>query len=208
MSRKDILNYPEEYYYPEALKEGALTAKEMRAEYSRLRTVANKRLERFKGTKYEDSQSYIKNANKFVRLKDIENERDLIYKLYELKKFVTAKSSSVSGMREIERKTLETAHDRGLTWLNAGNLQSFGAFMEECRAKGYARLYGSERCAQLFGTAAKKGLDPAEVQADFNYWMQNREALENAPKFRNKDQRTSENYKERLNELEKKKRRR
>lgn len=201
MSRKDILKYDPEYYYPEALKEGVLTDKEMRAEYSRLRAIANKRLSRFEGTKYETAQAYVKNANKFIPLKDIQNERELIYKLYDLKKFVTAKSSSVTGMREIERKAIQTAHDRGLTWLNAGNIADFGAFMEECRAKGYARLYGSERCVELFGTAAKKGLNSGEVFADFTYWMENRDALESAPKFRNKENRTSENYKERLKKI-------
>ena len=173
----------------------------MRAEYSRLRAIANKRLERFRGTKYETAQSFIRNDGKFVPLKEISTERDLIYKLYELKKFVTAKSSSVSGMKEIEKKAIETAHDRGLTWLNSGNIQDFGQFMDECRAKGYARIYGSERCAELFGTAAKKGLSPAEIQADFAFWMENRNQLENAPKFRNKDMRTSANYKERLKKI-------
>ena len=201
MPRKDVLKYDADYYYPEALKEGILTEKEMRAEYSRLRAIANKRLERFRGTKYETAQSFIRNDGKFVPLKEISTERDLIYKLYELKKFVTAKSSSVSGMKEIEKKAIETAHDRGLTWLNSGNIQDFGQFMDECRAKGYARIYGSERCAELFGTAAKKGLSPAEIQADFAFWMENRNQLENAPKFRNKDMRTSANYKERLKKI-------
>lgn len=205
MAGKDILKYPDEYYFPEALKEGVLTSKEMRAEYSRLRAIANKRLARFEGTPYVKNQAYLKNVGKYVPLKEIKSDRELLYKLYELKKFVTAKSSSVSGLKELEKKALETAHDKGLTWLNKSNLRDFGNFMEECRAKGYAKLYGSERCAEVFGTAAKKGVNPAEVQKDFTYWMENREELEKLPKFKNPEKRTTEHYKERLRAEQKKK---
>lgn len=186
-------------YHPE---NDELSIEEKRREYMKLRKIANQRLKGFEGTSYTKSQTYLKNVGKYVPQSQI-SDRDIKYMLYEVAKFVDAKSSSISGIRDIERRTIETAHDRGLTWLNKGNLQSFGQFMEECRAKGYARLYGSERCAELFGTASKKGLDPAEVQKDFGYWMESQEALENAPKFRNKEMRTSENYKERLAKLKK-----
>lgn len=198
MARNDVQQYPDEYYIPELLRQGILTDAEMRQEYSRLRSIANKRLQRMEDTRYTNYQSYIKNVGKYVPLSDIKTRRELIYKLSEVQKFVSARTSSISGIRELERQTLETAHERGLTFLNKDNLHLFGEFMEEARAKGYAKIYGSERIAELFGTAAKKGLNPKEVYNDFAYWMENKERLEELPKARNKEQRTSAHYRKML----------
>ena len=72
------LKFPREYYYPEALKAGSLTDQQMRQEYSRLRAIANKRLQRFEGTKYENSQTYLRNVGKYVPLSAIGSQRELI----------------------------------------------------------------------------------------------------------------------------------
>ena len=106
---------PPEAYYPEALRSGTLTPKEMRSHYSYLRQIANKRLQNFVGTEFEDAQSYIKNVGKFVPLSEINNERELMFKLYEVNKFVRARSSSVTGLKRIQNETIETFHDRGFT---------------------------------------------------------------------------------------------
>ena len=207
MARQDLHNYPEEYYYPEALRSGILTETEMRKEYSYLRSIANKRLSRFPGTEFEEAQSYRRNVGKFVPLSEISSKRELILKLYDVKKFTTAKSSSVSGLRAMQRQALETARERGLTWLNKNNLKAFGEFMEEARVKGYAKLYGSERIAELFGTATKKGLDPQKLFEDFSYWMENQKELAATPKIKNPVDRTSAQYREKMNNKRNKKRR-
>lgn len=204
MARQDLQNYPDEYYYPEALRSGILTEDEIRKEYSYLRSIANKRLKRFVGTEFEEHQSYIKNAEKFVPLSKISSKRELIMKLYEVKKFTAAKSSSVSGLREMQRKALATAKERGLTFLNKNNLQAFGEFMEEARTRGYAKLYGSERVAELFGVAVKKGINTESIMQEFEYWMENREELAKTPKIRNPENRTSEQYKKKLGKIDRK----
>lgn len=206
MARQDLHNYPDEYYYPEALKSGILTVEEMRKEYSYLRKLANQRLDTLGRSEFADHQSYLRNVGRFVPLAQITSERELIYKLYEAKKFTSAKSGSVSGLRAIERQTLETARERGLTFLNKNNLRAFGEYMEEARAKGYARLYGSERVAELFGTATKKGFNPEELYQDFQFWMDNRAELAKMAKIKNPDQRTSANYKTALENRDKKRR--
>ena len=206
MARQDLHNYPDEYYYPEALKSGVLTVEEMRKEYSHLRKLANQRLEALGRSEFSDHQSYLRNVGKFVPLSQIESERELIAKLYQVKKFTSARSGSVSGLRAIERQTLETARERGLTFLNKGNLRAFGEYMEEARARGYAKLYGSERVAELFGTATKKGFDPDELFNDFQYWMDKRAELAQTAKIKNPSQRTSDNYKTVMENREKKRR--
>ena len=206
--RKDIKQFlmenPAENYFPEALKSGLYSAEEMRQHYSYYRSIANKRLQNFKGTEYEHHQSYRRNVDKFVPLTQIKNERELMMRLYEVQKFLRAKSGSVSGIRDIERRTLETARNRGLTFLNKGNIRAFGEFMEEARARGYARLYGSERVAELFGTATRKGINPLEIMNDFQYWVDRQEELESIPRIQNAKMRTAEHYKSALENRDRK----
>lgn len=204
MARQDLHNYPEEYYYPEALKSGVLTEAEMRKEYSYLRAIANKRLERFPGTEFAEHQSYLKNVDKFVPLTEITSTRELIMRLYEVKKFTSAKSSSVSGLREMQRRAIETARERGLTFINKSNIKEFGEFMEEARQRGYARIYGSERIAELFGVATKKGINPEQIFKDFHYWMEARKELASMPRIKSPEERTAENYRAKLESLKEK----
>lgn len=206
MARQDLHSYPDEYYYPEALKSGVLTVEEMRKEYSRLRKLANQRLAALGRSEFSEHQSYLRNVGRFVPLAQITSERELVYKLYELKKFTSAKSGSVSGLRSIRKQTIETFHDRGWTFINNSNIKEFGDFMEECRLRGYRQLYGSERCGELFRAAKGKGVTPAELFDDFAFWMKNREELAKTPKIKNAKQRTSEQYKNAIENRNKKRR--
>lgn len=207
MADQNLHNYPREYYFPEALRSGILTEAEMRREYSYLRSIANKRLANFPGTEFEEHQSYLRNVDRFVPLSEIKSKRELIMKLYEVQKFTSAKSSSVTGLRAIQRQALETARERGLTFLNKNNIKAFGEFMEEARARGYAKLYGSERIAELFGTATKKALDPQDLYSDFAFWLENRKELAATPKIKNPMERSANMYKIMLAENRNKKRR-
>ena len=207
MAKIDVLKYDYDNYYIEALKSGSLTLKEMRSEYSRLRKIANSRLEALGRSRFSGTQAYILNVGKYVTLDKIKSERDLMYRLQDLAKFVTAKSGSVSGQYEIRRNALESLRERGLHFVNEKNFELFGKFMEEARIRGYARIYGSERVSELFGTASKKGINPEELFKDFVYWMTNRQNLEETPKIKNEKKRNSDEYKKAINRENKKKKR-
>ena len=208
MAKIDVLKYDYENYYIEALKSGSLTVKEMRSEYSRLRKIANKRLSALGRSKFSGTQAYILNVGKYVTLDKIKSERDLMYKLQDLSKFVTSKSGSVTGQYEMRRNALESLRERGIDFVNEKNFELFGQFMEEARIRGYARIYGSERVSELFGTASKKGINPEELFKDFGYWMTNRQNLEETPKIKNEKKRNSAEYKKAINRENKKKKKR
>ena len=206
MAKTDVLKYDFENYYVDALKSGTLTEKEMRSEYSRLRKIANKRLEALGRSRFSNTQAYLLNVGKYVTLDKIESERDLMYKLHDLAKFVTAKSGSVSGQYEMRRNALENLRDRGIDFVNEKNFELFGQFMEEARIRGYAKIYGSERISELFGTATKKGIKPEELFKSFSYWMKNRKKLEEIPRIKNVNKRNSAEYKKAIKREDKKKR--
>lgn len=208
MAKTDVLKYDFENYYVDALKSGTLTEKEMRSEYSRLRKIANKRLSALGRSKFSNTQAYLLNVGKYVTLDKIKSERDLMYRLQDLAKFVTAKSGSVTGQYEIRRNAIESLRERGLHFVNEKNFELFGQFMEEARIRGYARIYGSERVSELFGTASKKGMNPEELFKDFGFWMQNKQNLEETPKIKNENKRNSSEYKKAINRENKKKKKR
>lgn len=211
MANQDLKQFlydnPAENYFPEALKSGLYTPEEMRQHYSYLRKIANKRLQNFVGTEFEQHQSYIKNAGKFIPLSQINNERELMFRLYEVQKFVRSKSGSVSGIRDIRRRTIETAHERGMEWLNKNNIQRFGEYMEELRIRYQGRQFDSERAQELFGQAERLGMDTRKLAEDFEYWTRERiKELSVMPKFRNPRMRTSQHYKNALENRDKKRR--
>lgn len=206
----------EDMYLYQAFTGGNVSREELRKEYSRLRSVAKKRLERMTGTRYENTQTYLKNINKYGTLEQIENmaklqgrklsperQRELAdsitaKKLQELYRFLTAKTGSIKGMREVERKAIETLRDRGYTFINRKNIQDFGEYMEYLRALHMNEQFDSERAGELFGAAEKKGIPPEQVAKDFSYWVQHVEELKKLPKAKNPKNRTAKHYKKLL----------
>lgn len=186
---------PFEQYHIEA---DILTPEEMRAHYSYLRTIANKRLSRFKGSEFEDSLSYTKNKDKFVHLSKIDNERELRHRLYELNKFIRAESSSVTGLKRIRDRAIETAHERGMTWLNKSNIKQFGEYMDFLRSKYGAKQFDSERAQELFGQSIKRKIDPMEIAEDFQFFRKHAEELAKMPKIKSDAKVTAEDYKKAL----------
>ena len=186
---------PFEQYHIEA---DILTPEEMRAHYSYLRTIANKRLSRFKGSEFEDSSSYTKNKDKFVLLSKINNERELRYRLYELNKFIRAESSSVTGLKRIRNRAIETAHERGMTWLNKSNIKQFGEYMDFLRSKYGAKQFDSERAQELFGQSIKRKIDPMGIAEDFQFFRKHADELAKMPKIKSDVKVTAEDYKKAL----------
>lgn len=78
----------------------------MRSEYTRMRDVAQKRIKRL-GESFPESKAYTQHQSGFPRLKDI-SPQDLPYAFSELAKFVRAKTSTVTGQRVAQEKTIAT----------------------------------------------------------------------------------------------------
>ena len=179
---------------PELLRQGILTPEQMRAEYTRLRNVANKRLLRMQDTRFENYQSFQQNVGKFIPVSQISSERELIYRLSEVERFISAKTSTISGIRDIERRTLESLHDSGYTFVNDKNLAAFGEFMAEWRAQHLNEIYDSDEAYKLFVQVDRRGIDLQAIKENFGYFMDNRNELALLPIYRNREKRSAEYY--------------
>lgn len=103
----------------------------MRAEYTKMRDIAEKRIKRMGQSEFRKSKTYQDHANGFRKLKDLD-PRDLPKAFSELSKFVTAKRSSITGQREIMRKTIEAWNKQNVP-LNEQNYDRTMDILERMR---------------------------------------------------------------------------
>lgn len=202
------LTYDPNWYIPTKIKaEIQENGAAVRKEYTRLRDIAQKRLKRLEAGGYADTQAYLKNYKHYPKLKDIKSDSELASRLSDLARFITAKGSTVSGQKEIMKKSLATLHDTGYTFVNENNFRDFGKFMEEYRHQMLDMSYDSGDAADLYGVTIKHQLDPEKVKQDFEFWLEN---LDRAEKLRKS--KSAGNYKKtkgriqkQLDEIEKRK---
>lgn len=171
MALKTVLKYESELYYTEALRTGSMTAAQMKAEYQRLRKIANKRISALGRSEFVQSESYQQHKEGFAPYSKLD-KRSLEYELSSLARFVTAKTSSVTGQREIRDSAIRSLREQGYTFINKKNFRDFTEFMEYARTTKLARgRKYSNAVLELFGVLQKKKIDPETVQEKFSEWV-------------------------------------
>ena len=186
---------PEAYYLGGITILRATGGAEARKEYQRLRRIAQKRLARFVGTQYEDTDIYKNRAIKkpFKPSRELQSVRDLQAALSDVRGFLDAERSTVSGMKRIDRKTIATLHKHGYTFVNMGNIKQFGDFMQAAWLKAAKKMRSSDRVAEMYDAAERKGIPPEELLKDFEYWKKNVEEL-NSSRVSRKEGATAADY--------------
>ena len=138
----------------------------MRAEYTRMRDVAQKRIKRL-GKQFPESKAYQSHKQGFAKLKELD-PRDFPKAFAELAKFVRAKGSTVTGQKQIKEKTIKTWQDQGLN-LNSKNYDKTIKILEEMRKQKI--VYGSDKAVEL----ADSMLDLDDQQT--NQWLDHLDTL-------------------------------
>ena len=138
----------------------------MRAEYTRMRDVAQKRIKRL-GKQFPESKAYQSHKQGFAKLKDLD-PRDFPKAFAELAKFVKAKGSTITGQKQIKEKTIKTWQDQGLN-LNSKNYDKTIKILEEMRKQKI--VYGSDKAVEL----ADSMLDLDDQQT--NEWLDHLDTL-------------------------------
>lgn len=155
------------------------TEKELRKEYSRLRSVGQKRLTRLmQDPLIKDSDIVREHSSGFYYSKAIERE-SLAYEFTILVDFIDNPYSSLKRHKEILRKTSETFAKQGIS-ISPDKLQDFGHYMEYIRATYEKGLYGSDQFARLYDAMEEKGIEWKDLIGDFDYWLDRINNLEKA----------------------------
>ena len=177
MATRARLTYDFSWYTPSEIKAkleaGGDLAKQVRKEYTRLRDISQKRLKRLAAAGYTDTEIYQRNYKHYPKLKDIKSKSELAQRLSDLSRFVGSSQSTVKGIKERNKQTLDTLKQHGYGFVNEGNLRDFGDFMEQYRDQLLDMDYDSGDAAELYRIVEKHGLDPDKVAADFEFYLDN-----------------------------------
>lgn len=176
--------YDPEVYIPAAVRYGYIELSDARAEYSRLRSAAVKRLERLshtEGARYSAYQMYGKEG--FAPLPKNATPAEVGRALADVHHFLEMKTSSISQIRESQRQALKTLQERGYSFVNKSNIKEFGEFMEAARQQKVAsdNRGGSPVIVELYETVKRLQIPPEQVQRRFSYWLSKRKELEAMP---------------------------
>ena len=176
--------YDPEVYIPAAVRYGYFELSEARAEYSRLRSAAVKRLQRLSGTegeRYSAFRMYGKEG--FSPLPKNASASEVGRALADVYHFLEMKTSSIGSIRSSQRNAIKTLNERGYGFINKGNIREFGEFMEAARQQKVAsdNRGGSPVIVELYETAKRLQIPPEQVQRNFALWLSKRKELEAMP---------------------------
>ena len=179
--------------------------KEVRREYSRLRRIAQKRLATIKKSEYKDEPFIKRREQSFVKLSDITTNGQLRRKLQELALFLSAETSTLSGLRARDKETInsvnqmlyrnyfeqyadkygeEKAEHAGFKRITSGkflltkeNVKQFYDFMNLLRSKKLDAIYDSEGVLELMEQVEKKNINGEFVMQYFEDFVVKQEQL-------------------------------
>lgn len=176
--------YDPEVYIPASIRYGYITLPEARAEYSRLRSAAVKRLQRLSGTegeRYSAFRMYGKEG--FPSLPKNASASEVGRALADVYHFLEMKTSSISAIRSSQRDAIKTLNEHGYGFINKGNIREFGEFMEAARQQKVVsdNRGGSPTIVELYETVKRLQMPPEQVQRRFAYWLSKRKELEAIP---------------------------
>ena len=176
--------YDPEVYIPAAVRYGYLELSEARAEYSRLRSAAVKRLQRLSGTEGERYSAYrMYGKDGFPSLPKNASASEVGRALADVYHFLEMKTSSIGSIRASQRNAIKTLNERGYGFINKGNIREFGEFMESARQQKVvsSNRGGSPVIVELYETAKRLSIPPEQIQRNFSEWLRKKKQLEELP---------------------------
>ena len=166
-------------YNPQALENRS--ERELRREYSRLRSIAKKRLDRLMASEFADSQAVAYNAGLYIPLAAVQSRSELTHLLTDLARFITSEQSTITGQRAIVNRLVQTWQgDKGFTFVNAGNVRSWVRFLDYVQSEeGY--VYDIAAVATAFEDIDRDmqrsggSWDADQIHAAYEYYVENTE---------------------------------
>lgn len=131
--------------------------KDVRKEYSRLRSIWRKRYERLLKSEYKDN-NLVKDRpiQRYKKLKDITSDRELYHLLSELATIIASERATITGMKKQEKEQMKHINEvYGTEIKTHEDLQNFGRFMEQLRDFASDRIYDSDFAVDLYAEGEK-----------------------------------------------------
>lgn len=131
--------------------------KEVRKEYSRLRSIWRKRYERILKSDYKDINLVTERPiQRYKPLKEITSDREIYHLLSELATIIGSERTTVTGLKKQEKEQMKHINDVYGTELKTHeDLLNFGRFMEQLRDFASDRIYDSDFAVDLYAEGEK-----------------------------------------------------
>ena len=131
--------------------------KDVRKEYSRLRSIWRKRYERILKSDYKDINLVTdRPIQRYKQLKDITSDREIYHLLSELSTIIASDRTTVTGLKKQEKEQMKHINEVYGTELKTHeDLLNFGRFMEQLRDFASDRIYDSDFAVELYSDGEK-----------------------------------------------------
>lgn len=141
---------------PQLIRAHAISDETIRREYSKMRDIAQKRIQRMAGHP-EAEATYEKYKDAFPKTKGLTREQ-LVHALMNVSYFLVAKRGSLTGIRLVNEETRKTLKERGIE-IPKDQLANFGRFMNAMKKALNIKRgdYGSDQTAELWVELFEKG---------------------------------------------------
>lgn len=145
---------------------------EMRKIYSYFRAVANKRVKRIESAKLTGASKAYQALGGVVPPLSAIPEDKLVYALRETAVFLSRASSTVKGIRDVQKRRIKTLQERGYP-VDEQNFNTFVKFMEEAKDRLLAEGLNYEMIVDLFVAVKNREVHLAHIMDDFSWWAEN-----------------------------------
>ena len=165
-------------YAVESLESGQFTEQEVRREYSRLRSIMKKRLERLEASeewRHGETTPESLKMESYPTLKEMKSQRDVVEALRNLAQAVESPLSTITGLTQVRERSLRSLHEsypETVDIVTEENFREFGEFMEYTRTvTGNRKFYNDEEYIALFGEHMKKGSSMEDLKKAFDVYI-------------------------------------
>ena len=131
--------------------------KDVRKEYSRLRSIWRKRYERLLKSDYKDINLVTdRPIQRYKKLNEITSDREIYHLLSELATIIASDRTTLTGLKKQEKEQMKHINDVYGTELKTHeDLLNFGRFMEQLRDFASDRIYDSDFAVELYADGEK-----------------------------------------------------
>lgn len=158
-------------YNPYALKK--YPESELRKEFSRQRSIVQKRLKRIIAAGLDRTGAYAKQLASLPKLRELQTNMALRSNLITFQRFITNRTT-VSEIRRDREKRIESLQRYGLNWLTDENLDKFEDYMQYMREAGLIDNYGSQEVVVYYERIKDRQEAISDMGGDFRKWSDRR----------------------------------
>ena len=164
-----------------------MSDKEIRAEYTALRDIIQKRIKRitknpiYRGHDRRKTDFYRQWKSGVPKIRDLKGKQS-IYILAAMKGYVKNKKNTARGYDEYVSEKIKELHKAGYTKINKSNFQDFIDYMEKYRSEKLDHIRGSVEVAEAFITLKNKNIDMDDFFENFELYMSNIESIKKLKK--------------------------